>query len=403
MTYTPIHSLRVLYHGMLVGTLALRDRRVWFQYDAAFLNKGLALSPIKLPLKPEVMVCDDRTFDGLFGLFNDSLPDGWGRLLLDRHMRSQGIAPERLTLLDRLAHVGHHGMGALVYEPDHSVDDVASINLDLDHLAAESRAVLEGAPETVIAELLSLNGSSSGARPKIVVGVSPDKEHIIHGTDYLPDGYTHWMIKFTSSHDPDDNGAIEYAYSLMAKGAGILMPETYLFPAVNGMGYFGVKRFDRDGHKRIHMHTISGLLHADHRIPSLDYEDILKATQFLTRSMVDVEANYRLAVFNVLAYNRDDHAKNFAFIMNEKGEWSAAPAYDLTFSSGPGGEQSTTIMGEGRHPDRTHLLALGKKMNIKKAQDIIDQVSQAISRWDEYARMAGVSDESTELIKKSMG
>ena len=403
MTYVPVTALSVFYEEMLVGKLALSNRRIWFQYDAAFLNKGLELSPFKLPLKSEVVPCDDRVFDGLFGIFNDSLPDGWGRLLLDRRMRSLGIAPENLTALDRLAYVGRHGMGVLIYEPDHSADQKAFTNIDLDHLAMESQAVLDGAPETVIEELLSLNGSSSGARPKIVVGVSKDKKHIIHGADSIPNDYEHWMIKFTSSNDPQDNGTIEYAYSLMAKAAGIDMPETYLFPAKKGSGYFGVKRFDRDGDKRIHMHTISGLLHADHRVPSLDYESVLKATQALTRSMVDVEAFFRLAAFNVLAHNRDDHSKNFAFLMNEKGQWNVAPAYDLTFSSGPGGEQSTTIMGEGKKPGRTHLQELGKKLGIKKANEIIDQVSQAISKWEEFADIAGVSKLSKKLIKDNIG
>ncbi len=407
MKYTPATVLKVILsqggERLPVGRLALKDRRVWFQYDASFLARGLELSPFKLPLKPEVVVCEDRIFDGLFGLFNDSLPDGWGRLLLDRHMRGFGIAPENLTVLDRLAYVGKRGMGALLYEPDHGSEKHAADALDLDRLAQESREVLDGAPKKVIEELLALNGSSAGARPKIMVGVSKDKKSLVHGVDDLAKGYEHWLVKFTSSADPDDNGAIEYAYSLMSRAAGIDMPETHLFPASKGAGYFGVRRFDRRGNDRIHVHTVSGLLHADHRMPSLDYESILKAALVLTKSMPEVEAFFRLAVFNVLTHNRDDHAKNFSFVMEADGVWHAAPAYDLIFSAGPAGEHSTTVMGEGKNPERKHLQALGRKFDIKKADDIIDHVAAAVSRWREFADAAGVTKSSRDLIAGNIG
>jgi len=403
MSYAPVTALSVSLHSAPVGKLALSDRRVWFQYDAAFLHKSLELSPFKLPLKPDVVACEDRVFDGLFGLFNDSLPDGWGRLLLDRHMRSLGIAPENLTVLDRLACVGQNGMGALTYVPDHSPDNTKDRQLDLDRLAAESHAVLEGATGNMIEELLALNGSSAGARPKIMAGISHDKKHIIHGADTLPDNYEHWIIKFTSGSDPADNGAIEYAYSLMARAAGIAMPETYLFPSAKGAGHFGVKRFDRNGNKRIHVHTVSGLLHADYRLPSMDYIDILKAALALTRSMPDVEALFRLACFNVFVRNRDDHAKNFSFLMEDDGTWHTAPAYDLTFSAGPVGEHSTTIMGEGKKPNHSHLQALGKKLGLKKTDEIIDQTHTAIANWSEFSETAGVSRQSSKLIKNNIG
>lgn len=403
MSYKPIYSLSVFYEDSLIGKLALKDRRTWFQYDVAFLRKGIELSPFKLPLRPEVVPCNDRVFDGLFGLFNDSLPDGWGRLLLDRHVRSLGIPPENLTVLDRLAHVGTHSVGALIYKPDHPHDHLAYDHLNLDRLASESQAVLAGESQAVIEELMALGGSPAGARPKILAGVNKSKTHIIHGTDNIADDYEHWIIKFNSNLDPDDNGAIEYAYSLMARAAGVNIPETHLFPSIKGGGYFGIKRFDRHGNKRIHVHTVSGLLHADHRMPSMDYENILKASIALTKSMPDAEAFFRLAAFNIFARNRDDHVKNFSFLMDDKGTWHVAPAYDLTFSSGPGGEHSTTIMGEGKNPGYTHLLALGRKLNIKKAGDIIDQVHAAISRWNEFSDIAGVSKESQKLIQNNIG
>ena len=389
--------------GYPVGRLALRDRRIWFQYDPSFIARQLQLSPFKLPLKSDIVTSESPLFDGLFGLFNDSLPDGWGRLLLDRSLRAIGIAPETLTVLDRLAQVGRHGMGALMYEPDYGSVKHAREALDLDHLAKESAAALSGASGDVLAELLSLNGSSSGARPKIMAGVSKDKKRIIHGVSDLPDGYEHWLIKFTSSHDANDNGAIEYAYSRMAKAAGIEMPETFLFPASKGPGYFGVKRFDRRGNSRLHVHTVSGLLHADHRLPSLDYESILKAAMALTRSMPDVETLYRQAIFNVLAHNRDDHAKNMSFLMEPDGEWHAAPAYDLVFSAGPAGEHCTTVMGEGKHPGRRHLQQLGRQLELKNPDALIDKVATAVSRWISFAKEADVTAASRRSIQRAIG
>ncbi len=406
MNFTPTNSLNVLLSNdgkqLPVGKLALRERQVWFQYDSSFLSSGIQLSPFHLPLKPGVVRGDPKIFDGLFGVFNDSLPDGWGMLLLDRHMTTLGIHHDSLTVLDRLACVGHKGMGALAYEPDYGTEEHSSEALNLDRLAQESREVLDGNSKAVFEELLSLNGSSQGARPKVMVGVQKDMKGVIHGTDELPKDYEHWLVKFTSSNDPEDSGAIEYAYSLIAKKAGINMPETYLFPAKKGAGYFGVKRFDRDGNKRLHVHTVSGLLHADHRLPSLDYKNILKAGMALTKSMPEVEALFRLAVFNVLAHNRDDHGKNFSFLMQPDGTWQAAPAYDLIFSSGPAGEHSTTVMGEGKAPAVDHLRRLAKEFDIKKTEDIIEQVSSSLADWEKFAIEAGVSPASRNRIAKTI-
>lgn len=341
-------------------------------------------------------------FEGLPGLFNDSLPDGWGRLLLDRYMRSKQIAREAISPLDRLAHVGMTGVGALVYEPDHT-EDIAADDIDLDVLAAQTQDVLDGEAEDVLQELLALNGSSAGARPKAMIGVDDGRTHIMHGTDSLPDGVTQWIVKFANSEDGLDAGAIEYAYALMAKEAGVVMPEVHLFPAQKGAGYFATKRFDRDGGKRLHVHSACGLLHSDFRTPSLDYEDLIALTGMLTRDAREVEKLYRLAVFNVLSHNRDDHAKNFSFVMDETGEWKLSPAYDLTFSSGPRGEQSTMVMGEGKHPTTQHLTALGQEAKIDPAKitDIIDQTRHALSGWPQIASDYGISQASIKRIAES--
>jgi serine/threonine-protein kinase HipA len=405
VTYTPTELLTVYLEGderRKVGRLALKDRRILFEYDAAFIDSGIEISPIKLPLKPGVFACPDMIFDGLYGVFNDSLPDGWGRLLLDRTVEKHGINRRQLSALDRLAYVGLHGMGALSYEPDCSAADADGAELSLDKLAEESAIVLAGENDQVFEELLRLNGSSAGARPKIVAQVSPDKKRIVHGCQKLQPGFEHWMIKFSSSQDARDVGAIEYAYSLMAKDAGVDMSETHLFRAKKGH-YFGAKRFDRQLDQRIHMQSLSGLIHADHRNPSLDYDTILRVVLALTKNIVEAEKAYALACFNVLAHNRDDHAKNFSFLLDVRNKWVFAPAYDLTFSYGPGGEQSTMVMGEGKKPGTEQLLMLGKKHGLKNAPDILARVQKAVFCWRKHADKAGVTAKSATEVSGKIG
>ncbi len=398
----PLNVYLELEQRRKVGRLALERRQILFEYDPDFLNSGIQISPFRLPFRLGVTVCPDRVFEGLYGVFNDSLPDGWGRLLLDRIVELHGISPRDLNVLDRLAYVGTRGMGALSYEPDRSIGpEFTNAPLQLETLAKEAAKVLAGETDEIFEELLRLNGSSGGARPKIVAQVSPNRKKINHGGPALEAGYSHWLIKFSSSHDPIDIGPIEYAYSQMARAAGVEMTETHLFGGKK-KAYFGTQRFDRKLDRRVHVHTLSGLLHADHRYPSLDYDDILRAVAVLTKNASEVEKAYTLACFNVLAQNRDDHAKNFSFILNANYTWAFAPAYDLTISSGPGGEQSTMVLGEGRAPGPTHLLNLAKKNGIRHASRILDQVQSAVARWKEFAREAGVGAKSTSEIAKKL-
>jgi serine/threonine-protein kinase HipA len=386
-----------------VARLAMRDRHIYFEYDSSFIECDIEISPLRLPLQSGVQLFENDLFEGLPGVFNDSLPDGWGRLLFDRFIRSQGILPSDITPLDRLAHVGSHGLGALVFEPDHSAEDTQD-EINLDKLASQAQEVMEGASDDVLEELISLNGSSAGTRPKALIGVNDKRDHIIHGVHDLPEDYTPWMVKFPNSQDGIDAGAIEYVYALMAKEAGITMPDVHLFPAQRGAGYFAIKRFDRDGDKRYHMHTACGLLHSDFRTPSLDYEDLIALTGMLTRDVREVEKLYQLAVFNVLAHNRDDHSKNFSYLMNKDGQWKLSPAYDLTFSSGPRGEQSTMVMGEGQNPNTSHLLKLADEAKIKKdrAAEIIEATKSSLSKWPALAKQYGVSDTNIKLIQKKV-
>ena len=384
-----------------VGRLANREGKIYFEYDATFLKTGLNISPLRLPPESDLKTFDPTLFEDLPGVFNDSLPDGWGRLLFDRLLRSKGILVGDISPLDRLAHVGLTGIGALVYEPDYSAQHPnASLNLDV--LAAQTQEVLSGEAEDVLQELLALNGSSAGARPKAVIGVDANRKNILNSEHNLPEDFEHWLVKFSNSTDGDDAGAIEHVYSLMAKEAGLEMMPTHLFPAENGPGYFATKRFDRNGKQRLHAHTACGLLHSDFRTPSLDYEDLLTLTEVVTRDVREVEKMFRLAVFNVLAHNRDDHSKNFTFLMNEAGDWKLSPAYDLTFSSGPGGEQSTMVMGEGKSPGIEHLVKLGEGAKISRTtiDQIIEKAKSALNQWGRLAKGYDVSRTNIAIVEK---
>jgi serine/threonine-protein kinase HipA len=380
-----------------VGRMARQARRILFEYDPGFLATGLPISPFHLPLRSSVYVGDAAIFDGLFGVFNDSLPDGWGRLLLDRSVERHGIDRGQLTPLDRLAHVGPNGMGALIYEPDNS-DAGPDERLNLRKLARDAEDILAGDQSDIVEKLYRLAGASAGVRPKVVAQVRQDRESIVHGADALAKGFSHWIIKFGSATDPADAGPMEFAYSLMARDAGLSMPPTHLFQAGARKRFFGVERFDRIGDQRLHMHSLSGLIHADHRNPSLDYDSLLKATLLLTKDVREVEKVFALACFNVLAHNRDDHAKNVSFLMDAKGRWRLAPAYDLTFSSGPGGEQSMLVMGEGRSPGIAQLRALGAKHGLRATEAVIGRVVDAVSRWHRHADAAGLGKASASRI-----
>ena len=391
MNFSPTHKLDVYYsrkkEKLLVGTLLLQSRKILFEYSPDFLETGLELSPFKLPLKRGVHACNEPLFDGLFGLFNDSLPDGWGRLLIDRKLASMGINPMQLSPLDRLSFVGEGGMGALTYEPEKN-PPLKSLHQKLDDLAKEAEHYQKNEDEKYLDDLLSANGSSAGARPKALLSID-EKD---------------WVIKFRSTIDPIDIGPIEWAYHQMAQKAGLSLPEAKLFPSKLCGGFFGTVRFDKKKGGRIHMHTLSGLLHADHRFPSLDYSAVMNATSLLTKDKRESEKQFRAIAFNILSHNRDDHAKNFSFLMNDEGQWQVSPSYDLTFSSGPAGEHCTMIMGEGRSPNKTHLIKLANSHGIQaqKGKEIIEEVQEAIASWKTIAKNSHVSPSSSAMVQKAL-
>jgi len=379
----------------VVGRLVERDRRVLFEYDSAWLERAIELSPFTLRSRPGIIEHVPREFGPLPGLFADSLPDGWGLLLMDRHFRTLGFDPGTSSPLHRLAWLGTRTMGALTYHPPEAREDADGELLDLHRLSVAAGAVLSGPVAEVLPQLLRAGGSPGGARPKVLVGYEPEADLLISGEADLPDGYEHWMVKFAGHEDGADAGPVEFAYSLMAAAAKLDMPPTRIFETAEGDRFFGVQRFDRaTGNLRAHMHTFGNLIESNFRIPACDYRDLLKATRLLTRDHRDVLRAFRWMAFNVLAHNRDDHVKNFAFLLQpETNNWSLSPAYDLTFAVGPGGEHSMTVEGEGRSPGASEMLSLARDFDIADAEalSILEDVQAAVLRWGDFADAAGVT------------
>lgn len=351
-----IDWIRITCRDRDVGRLALNSEHLCvFEYNRDWLSSGYSISPFFLPLERGVFTAKRNPFDGLFGVFNDSLPDGWGNLLLDRWLRENGVDPNRLNWLERLSIIGNNGMGALCYEPGIIRGDTEKVK-SLDFYADQVKKILNEEPVESLDELIEKGGSPGGARPKIMI--------LIDGKE--------WIIKFRSQDDPENIGSLEYEYAVAAQQSGIEMTETRLFEGK----YFGIVRFDRTNNRRIHMATAAGLFHASHRYPSLDYVELMKGTFALTRSMPEVLRIFRLMVFNVLTKNRDDHAKNFSFLYHEMNEtWRVSPAYDLVLSNGFNGNHSTTINGKG-DPTKKDIYDAAENagLKLKTCRDIYDEV-----------------------------
>ena len=368
-----IKSLQVFYNEKKVGTLALmKNNIVAFEYDSNWITNGFSISPFSLPLKKQVFIPRIDPFGGLYGVFSDSLPDGWGRLLVDRMLNSQNINPREIIQIDRLAIVGETGMGALSYKPEYNLLEDKDYQEDYDNLALSCKKILNTEYSADLDNLFRLGGSSGGARPKILTKI--DNED--------------WIIKFPSSLDESNIGKLEYLYSVCAKKCKIDIPETKLFPSKISSGYFGIKRFDRKklstgAIRKLHMISVSGLLETSHRIPNLDYNDLMQLTLNLTKSFEEVEKLFRLMCFNVFSHNRDDHSKNFSFIYNEDlNKWELSPAYDLTYSYSINGEHATTINGNGVNPGLNDILKVAEKIGLdkKKAEKIAIEIKEIVKK-----------------------
>jgi len=354
--------LSVFYHGRKVGRIAqTADKLMAFEYESQWLSDGFSISPFKLPLEKRVFIAQREPFNGNFGVFNDSLPDGWGQLLIDRMLIKKGIDPLSVSNIYRLAIVGRSGMGALEYEPEERLTGNAQI-CDLDILAREAREILnEKYNGSNLDDLAALGGSSGGARPKVLIKYKNED----------------WIVKFRADTDPKNIGKQEYCYMSAAIAAGLIVPQIKLFKNK----YFGVKRFDRKpSGEKVFMISAGALLDASHRFPALDYCSLMALTMELTRDFRETDKMFRLMCFNVFAHNRDDHCKNFSFLYDDN-KWKCSPVYDLVYAQGMGGEHATAIDGEGRNPTEKNILSAAEKAGLEKnkARIILQEVKTAVN------------------------
>lgn len=354
-----VKKLTVKYNGKTVGILSeIETGQIAFQYDEKWCKNGFSVSPVSLPLSREVYINRKPTFGGLYGVFNDSLPDGWGELLVARMLSRQGLDYSKLSPLTKLSIVGENGLGGLTYEPSQA--DKEQISFDLDTLAQQAAQLLDdGTVGDDFDKIYRLGGSSGGARPKA----------------HIRDGEDEWIVKFPCRIDPADVGELEHKANMLAKKCGIDMNECKLFPSQICSGYFGAKRFDRVDGRRVHMVSLSSILETTHRIANLDYMHLFQVISVVCKDMDDMTEAYRRMCFNVLYGNRDDHGKNFAFIYDEKLQgYRLSPAYDITQTPNKP-EHEMTVLGNAK-PTEKDLLAIAKEVDISAnaAKSILDDI-----------------------------
>lgn len=374
-------ELTVTYQGLgasfVLGTLADDGRDVLFQYAPQALERGLQLSPIRLPLR--ALAYPDRRADytqlhNVPGLIYDSLPDGWGYRLMHRRMRTRGVDPDKASTLDRLAYLGANTMGALTYAP--ALPDVLDgRDLALLGLAQEVQAVLVDDSHEVLAELARVGASSAGARPKALVYFNPDTGQMSTQASAVPGGQA-WLVKFPGSDDAPDCSALEELYARIAHQCQLGMTATQFFELPGGRSAFATRRFDRRGEQRVHVHSLAGLLHANFQVPSVSYEDFFRVTRRLTRDQRELKKAVQRCAFNILMNNRDDHAKNLSFLLDADGSWRLAPPYDLTYCPGYNGEHFMDVAGEAVAPKRNDVIRAAKAagLPVAVAERAIDEL-----------------------------
>lgn len=392
-------KLQVIYDGWgerwPLGMLADTGRDILFEYSAQAVERELQLSPMHQPLPRAgaavVSFRGEAHSYGLPGFIADALPDGWGMLLMDRALRKLGRNPREVSVLERLAIVGARAMGALSFEPSDE-DILPAEKLQLKELAKEVIALQadenSGAnkADAQLRHLMQLGGSPQGARPKVLADFNARTGQLSSGMP-LAGSATPWLMKFPAESEHREVCAIEELYARVARHGGMDMPRSRFFDLGTKHSAFGVERFDRMVKDkqvlRVPIMSMSAYLQADHRLPSLDYETILLATLRITGDQREVVKAFERCIFNVIMHNRDDHSRNFAFRMNEQGLWKLSPAFDLTYSFGPGGEHSTSVAGHGKSITRAHL------MQVAKAGGVSAKAAEyCITRWVETVKVA---------------
>ncbi|WP_028292230.1 type II toxin-antitoxin system HipA family toxin [Oceanobacter kriegii] len=417
MSFKPIQKLvveRTLSDGQQVpvGTLAQNRQGTFFQYDPGYLDGYAGLSPFTLQATTDLQLAPKAPHGGLHGLFADSLPDGWGLLLQDRVFRQHGIQPHQLTPMDRLAFVGQSAMGALSFSPMSDYRPAEGHQLDLATLGLQAQSVFDGQTEEVLSTLVAA-GSSGGARPKAQVYMKASD----HGEcRTIPQqGDDAWLVKFTSRNLPlgHEEGLCEAVYLTLAEQAGLNPPQWQLLDAAPQSGarsWLAIKRFDwlsqsEGAAGRLHMHSACGLLDADFRSPSLDYEDLIKASRQLCRSPAVGQLQFRRAMFNLFAANQDDHSKNWAFLQHDKGQWQPAPFYDVTYSPHPFNEHATAYGGYGKQPPLKTIQKLASNAgyaNWRLAQQDIQHIVAVLARFKSIATDVGVQPATIKAIQTTL-
>jgi serine/threonine-protein kinase HipA len=347
-------------------------------------------------------VATHHPFNGIFGVFADSLPDAWGQLLTRKLLSQKGIAMEQLSILDRLALLGDNTSGALVYRPCENQHSSNLQTIDLDSINENVQHLIQGESAEIIDDLFQLGGSPGGARPKIYAGYDPKSDQLIYGNSELPDHFQHWIVKFAANVDAPDIANREMAYFQMARAANIDMMESKLLTGASGKKYFDTQRFDRIGNIRLHMISAAGMFHDDFERSQMDYGTLMHEAYNLMHNHSIVEEILRRAAFNIFAHNRDDHSKNFAFLMDSSGKWKFAPAYDLTFSSSSHGMHSTTCARNGVNPGTKELMLLAEHFSINNGEKIIQEVKEVIKEWPHFANAAGVDSASIQSISNRL-
>lgn len=395
-----MNQLEVSYRGGAFGTLAVVRGGVFFEYASAFLASGHELSPLALPLGPGIRSRDGAVSERLPGLFEDSLPDAWGLRVMDDWFRRQGVAPHAVDPLMRLSFLGRRAFGALEYAPASHADADRGT---LDTIYAAAAQLVEGA-RTDLALLADVGTSAGGARPKAALWFDEGLTTLAH--DFDPAHPHAWLVKFDTPAGRQ-SGRVEQAYALLARAAGIEMPESRLLVTEHAAGaraHFAVRRFDRAGAARLHYHSLAGLTH---QLGSdLDYQTLLRVARRITRDHGEVVKAFRRAVFNVLASNRDDHGKNHGFLYDpDQRQWRLSPAFDLTFvAASQLRERGMAVLGERSRLGVEHLerLAVGEGIERRDARAVIEEVRAAIAGWPECAAAAGVSERETVEIRQAL-
>lgn len=428
MTYQPADLVEVLAWGRTVGAVAAVPDRDWyaFEFDPSWVDDGVELAPLHMPNRPgiyEFPALARLTFHRLPPMLADSLPDRFGNALVDAWLADQGIAPEQVTPLDRLAYMADRGMGALTFRPPLRAAPELPTALQLADLVTAARAAVRGDVATsettleALRQLIRVGTSAGGARPKAVIAFNPETDQIRSGQLASPEGFQHWLVKLDGvGGDPTREvsfaegggyGRIEYAYSLMAAAAGIDMSECRLLPE-GPRTHFLTRRFDRgDDGSRTHVLTLCGLAHLDFNMPRThSYSQYLHAVDALGLGAGAREQAFRRVVFNVAAVNRDDHTKNLAFVMAPDGSWDLAPAYDLTYAHNPSGvwtsQHQMSVNGKFYGVTRADLREFGDRQLVPGFDDALADVLKAVARWPEFAESAGVPGTAIERVGADM-